>query len=57
MEKICEMVRESHQLMHLDISNMLLQEKTLDIIKAVKRSSSLISVHLGGNELTEDIEQ
>ena len=48
---LTQIISNSSQLMHLDLSNTGLSEKMmLKVIKAVKRSRSLMGVHLSGNE-------
>lgn len=50
-----EFILLSRKLTHLDISQMGLGPKLLDIFDAIDRSSSLLSVHLGGNRMTKDL--
>ena len=47
-------MRESKALQHLDISNMLLGDMILEFSESIRLSTGLLSVHIGGNELSED---
>ena len=53
-----EVLLTSLSLQHVDFSNMGLRERVVPLVEAMTKSSSIISMHIGGNNLsTKAIEQ
>ena len=50
-----EMLEKNTNLQHLDISQMGLGEMILELLRAVFLSANILSVHLGGNDLSKEV--
>ena len=55
IQHLNEFILLSSKLKHLDISQMGLGPKLLDLFDAIDSSSSLLSVHLGGNRMNREL--
>ena len=51
IDGINEFIANSRSLQHLDISLMALKGKILDLADSIYSSTTLLSIHLGGNML------
>lgn len=55
VESLCNMIRKNRSLVHLDISYCgLRKDEVFEIVKACKKSRSLLAVHLTGNFVTDE---
>ena len=53
VEHLYSLLKSSKSLLHLDLTSTGLREKSVErIVRGVKRAPSLLSLHLGGNEVT-----
>ena len=52
IKKLEEIITSHIVLQHVDISNMGLRDRMIPLVTAITKSVSLLSVHLGGNNLT-----
>jgi hypothetical protein len=54
LEGLGEFIRTSKLLQHLDLSNMMIGDRIVLLSEAIRKSRTLLSVHLGGNELSQN---
>jgi hypothetical protein len=55
MESLVVMVKQMTNLQHLDISYMGLGDKMFPICQAINENKSVLSVHLGDNNISKDL--
>ena len=51
LEKLVETLKVV-PLQHVDFSNMGLRDRTIDLVEAMTHSDSILSMHIGGNNLS-----